>query len=224
MADSEVPDSDRYPVMRRRKAFACPHCGEMCSLPVSIQVLEPEKFIESEDSECETFDPYRGLTADQRDIVVSAERGGILEAFGQACANRNGAVEQTPRRLGKFFVTFLRTARPKIVPGFVLRHYIQQFNGQIEFWGSQGVLGVVADGKLRAFLPLAMAAGMKVKKVAGGGMDARRMNARLSAEDAEFQDWVKTRHGYVPSECRVFMAEIRKRSIGDFANVSLTSA
>jgi hypothetical protein len=48
---------------------------------------------------------------------------------------------------------WLELAMPKNIASQVLRRIIETFDGYIRVWHSSGVSGVVADGRLRAFLP-----------------------------------------------------------------------
>jgi hypothetical protein len=207
--DDEFKDANQFPRLTRRKPFPCPHCGEMCSVPIEIRILEPEKF----QAEAVTVaDPFAGLTPDQRAIIDAAEKTGLLPAFTQALGHRFSASEHMPKSPGRFLITFLRLAAPKRAPAFIVRHYTRQFPGRIEFWGAEGILGVTADGKFRAFLPTHLALGVGVKKANGSSS-----SLRLPVDEAAFADWVKTRHGYVPASCALFVKELQKRSIGEFA-------
>lgn len=211
---TNAPDAETGGVIRR-KMFACPHCGEWCSLPVSIKILEPVKKLE----DCyQPNDPLQGLTVEQREVVTAAQRSGLLAAFSDAVNNRaNNSQNHVPAdRMGRFLVTFLKTAGAKRVPSFVLAHYTKAFpNEVISFWGSQGVLVVVAGAKISAFLPIHLAVGNRITRANGG-----YLKARVDADQGDFEQWVKTKHGYVPRGAPMFLDALRKKSIGAFADVS----
>jgi hypothetical protein len=199
----------------RKKRLICPHCGEEIALALSWE------------ARAETFEQHElagdwrhGLTANQIAVAESAEKAGALKALEEA----NGTTPNCkPKSFHRFFVTFLQTARPRAIPKSVLDKLISEFGGLIECWSAQGVLGVTSDGTLRAFLPLEMACGASIRGFGSGG----GIKGRLKADSSEVWTWLRTRNGYIPAGCSLFMKDIRKKSFGEFSrpdvSTSLTS-
>lgn len=182
---------------------ACPHCGQQISISINSEVaveIPNDTFTEERDWK-------ENLNEDQIAFVESARATGILEAFGFAV--RRAKDGHTPKSIEKFFLTVLRTITPRAIPGWALEHFMRENNGgRIVFYSSQGIGLVTVDGYIRQFVPLDIVAGRSIPGA---------KKARVSADPKEFELWVRTKYGYVPSSCKEVLKSMQKRSIGEFA-------
>jgi hypothetical protein len=194
-----------------RLRLNCPHCGDDIAIDVGVELQTARKW----EPDREADDWRLSRTPEQIAVVEHARSSGVLEAFTVAVHARQAANGQ-PKSMESFLLTFLSSMRQNRVPHFVLKHYIREFgHGTISIWSAQGVLAVVADGRLRAFVPLEVVRGQSIVSVSGLN------KSRIGGDEDSFQAWVKTRNGYVPAGARVFLDEMRGKSFGEFAKPSL---
>jgi len=203
--------------VEKRRLVICPHCGGHVSVGITTEIEAVLKWVDRE-----TTDSWReGLTADQVGIIDTAQSTGLLKAFGEAVERRVNHASAAPRNLERFFLTVLKTMSQKRVPSFVLQHYIQEFgrNTRTEVWSSQGICIVIANGRIKAFVPLDVFVGSPIRSLNPG----TGCTSRLGGDEQTFQAWIKTRFGYVPDSSPVFLAELRRKSVGDFARPSVSA-
>lgn len=200
--------TETFPVISKRKVFACPYCSQEILLPVKIQLLEPIK-AESQSGP----DPLRGLTPDQISIIEFATKNGIMEPFSAAYRRAQLQGHGDP---GRLFVQWIKTCVPKTVPAFVVSFFAAKFKTRVDFFGAQGVIAVMSGRMLLAFVPQKYVLGTLPSTMNG---NASRSARRIFADTSDFHDWVKTPHGYVPHGCDLFLSELRRKCIGEFADV-----
>lgn len=192
---SETEDTAKERVVK----IACPHCQNAVSVTLSAKVTvadAAEKGIESSN----------GLTEAQKQLLKDARSQGLFEAFSTVV--RRVKRDQVPRQMEKFFLQFFKAAAPKKVPAHMLRALILAFPGtRIEFRANEGVGVVLADGLVRAFVPQSYVMGQRVPGASG---------VRLRADEDGFDDWIRTRYGFVAGPGPMFQA-LQKRSIGEFS-------
>ncbi len=183
--------------------IVCPCCAK--DIIFELEALNPREY---EDGSRADGWWKNGLTIEQLGVIEKAQANGMLEALKVAVSK---TPIHTPKSMERFFLTFLKTARPKRIPKFALDALIAEFGGQIELWSAQGVAGVISDGALVMFVPLEILCGASVSASGGSGA------FRVKASENEFYAWVKTKMGYVPSGRGLFLEEMRRKTIGEFA-------
>lgn len=123
---------------------------------------------------------------------------------------------QRPTDPAKFFMTWLGHAAPRVVPPFAMDLLRQHFpRRSLAFYATDGIAGVMGDGRLLGFVPLHLLAGRPVKGVVG-----HRIRGRLPAEPGPLDAWVRTRFGYAEGHGPMLQG-LQQRSLGDFARPPL---
>lgn len=203
---SEDSDSD---LVKTRRNVICPHCLERFSVLFGFSVR---------DVECAVVGAEAGLTKDelwrqslsqaQIGLLDSARRSGLLDSF--IAALERGPHNGLPSNKEKFFLHWLKMAKPRIIPDFALSEFRSLYpKAEIGFYVSQYVGAVTANGELNLFLP--------VDLVVGKSLVLAGVERKISADPAGVRQWLKTKMGYVPQEARIMLAEAHKRSIGEYA-------
>jgi hypothetical protein len=191
------------------RLIICPHCEGHIRAEFATEFSSILKW---EEAELSTTPDWwqQGLTPEQIGLVDVARSSGLLDAFAQAVQKRPGGNQ--PRSIERFFITFLKTMLLVRVPRFALEHYVKEFGRTqtINIWSGQGVCAVVVGGGIKAFVPLDIFRGKPIRSLSGNH------KSRLGGDEDTFQAWVKTRFGYVPETARLFLNEMRNRSIGEF--------
>jgi hypothetical protein len=201
---------DEDPLYRLVKKYVpCPHCG--ASVRVCLQV---EARLEVDLGAPKTT-WKDALPEKSRHYLEAASSSGMLSAFEQCCKHIRSS---PPSDVERFFLTVLKTCRPKTIPKHALDAFKAAFPGHIEYYSAQGVGIVVAEGVIRLFVPVHLTVGESIRTLAG-----TNMRVRADANLGELLDWMKTRWGYVPAQCKLFMTTLRRASLGEFENPVLQS-
>jgi hypothetical protein len=207
----ETEDAPRAKAYTGRKAV-CPHCSEEILVHFSVEISE----VAAPKGETPSANPadkiarWRStLDPSQSGTIDAAKRSGLLDSFEQAV--KSSAVTQ-PSNIEKFFLDWLKLARAKMIPSWAMDEFKDLYPGKyIEFHVSQCVGAVVAGGKISLFLPVELLSGKTVKTAMDG---TKRM---LPPDISGVRQWMRTKMGYVPADCPSAIAEMRKRSFGEFA-------
>jgi len=159
------------------KSTICPHCKEEIFVRIDLAVAESLK----REQLFEPKDWKTGLESDQLDMVQNCKDAGIMDAFAQA-VSRSG--RDKPKMIESFFLSFLTKARPKAIPRDILRHFITLFPRKtINFWSTDGIGAVLADGDLKMFLPSRNVIGAKVKTLSGSS----NLSGKIMATETELK-------------------------------------
>ena len=151
-----------------------------------------------------------GLTPQEIEVAEEASRLGIISSMGQALQH---SATSPPRSLEKFFLGFLRLARPKKIPAFAMERFNEDYGfAPIVFYSANGIGLLVHGGVIKQFFPLNYIMGVGVRSVGDG-----TSRARLDADQGRFSEWMRGRMGYVPGNARAFYSAMQKRTIGEFA-------
>lgn len=184
----------------------CPHCQEEVIFDAEVQLQGIYKPDNSDENS--KYLAWKGrLSENEVALLDQAQKVGILEAMMQAFT---GAPCQPPKNPHKFFLDFLASAVPMMVPISSLDLLIAEFGGRIEVMQWQQIVGILSDKQLMAFAPLAYLGPSK------NGNKEKRLSVSY---EALTQGWLKTKMGYVPQGARVFGEQIRRKNFGDFARL-----
>lgn len=193
----------------------CPSCGVRLGFKVRITtaaVLLDEQPVTPPTALDVRLGSWEGtLSEAERRVLQEAKEVGLLAAFKQAVEEEKGA--QAPQNIGKFLFEFLMNARLDVVPRFVMDEYKDAFDGRVDFYSSQGIFAVTADGAMRAFFPKSRLVGRGVKRNVAGSLGA------AFRSDDRMVEWIRGRFGYVPRECHAFSAALRQRNVGKFGAI-----
>lgn len=199
----------------------CPSCG--CQIAVrlrvtagAVRISEDGSVVKPEPQPVEpvgsSFDAKAAREASE-DVafLLEAERSGVLAAFIEALRESNNAQDKA-NDLSAVFLHWFKLAKPTIVPQFALTAAKERFGGYIEFFASNGVVVIVADGALKQFMPQRLITGTRVRTLGGSG------HRRIVAEE-QAVEWVRGRFGYVPADAPLFNAAMRQKSPGNFGRI-----
>lgn len=206
---------------RHEPHIFCPSCG--ASLGVKLKISAG--VVRMMDEEAQTVTDVKQAIAKlpndvasvqalrlEQDFINDAERSGLLKAFEQAVVEDKPT--NIPSDMRKHFLAFFRTAAAKQVPSFALDYFKDQYDGRLQFWSSQGVMAVTADGIVRHFVPLRFISGASITSIG-----TNKMRGRLMADDRDLDVWVKGRFGYVPLSSQNYMDAIRQKNVGKFGAI-----
>jgi|SRR6185369_4209678 len=190
----------------------CPKCSE----PLTVRVKLTGSFIQRDTQERtppkaqQSARPQSQIDADER-FIEDARASGMLAAFEECVQQLNE--RQRPSNTGEFLLTVLRTYGEKVVPRAVLERYKSEFGGRIDFWSAQGVIVVLSDRIVRAFVPHHLIFGAAIRDARG------KARGTLGTDEQRFDLWVRGKHGYVPADAKIFADAMAQRTRGDFAKV-----
>lgn len=118
------------------------------------------------------------------------------------------------RTLKKLFLAWCSLAKPRLVPAWAKKQFVELYPEakEIIFCAHQYVGCVVVNGKLELFVPLVLVRdGVRIESDAGKTFE-------VSNDGEGLRQWVRGRFGYVPADSKLAVTEMKKRSIGEFAN------
>jgi hypothetical protein len=189
----------------------CPCCGE--EITFGLAITEVRKFETVEQGP----DWWKSsLSPEQINVVERAQINGLLDALKTAMSKAVNTQAAPPRSVERFFLTLLKTMRPKRIPKFCLDALYAEFGGRIDFWSAQGIGIVLSDGAIVMFVPLDVVVGTAISPTGSSGR-----TIRMDTKESEFYAWIKTRMGYVPTGKGLFLEEMRRKSFGEFARPTL---
>lgn len=161
----------------KTKVFECPHCRKPLSIHVQTEIMGVD--IPEEGN----IDWRAGLSDNEKQAVEAAREAGVLDAFKRAVEYG----ENRPKCIERFFLSFLRSARPRIIPGFAMNALIAEFSQKrVSLLQAQGILAVIVEGSIRKFIPLELAAGKSLNGSKG------TKSLRTSADKVEYHNWMKS--------------------------------
>lgn len=153
------------------------------------------------------------LKPEQLQVLDDAKQTGVLQSF--EVATKAAKVDQIPRNIERFFLNWLRAAKPMSIPSFALDQFVRDFNkARIQFCGAQGIGVVLANGIIRQFIPTHVVVGRAIRDNTGG------LRARVDAEKTKFNNWTRTRFGFVAGKGALY-ENLKRCSIGEFSNPKL---
>ena len=159
--------------------FECPHCRKSIKIAIQTDILAVD--IPEEEG---NIDWNAGLSDQEKVAIQTAKESGTLEAFKRAVEYG----DSRPKSIERFFISYLRIAKPRIIPEFATRALFKEFPRQrVNVLQAQGILAVVVEGSIRKFIPLELAAGKSL-----GGTN----KLRTSADEAEYHNWMKSEHTF----------------------------
>lgn len=206
--NTEQKQSDTEAARPWNRPVLCPHCDQTFRVEISVNFKPSDELWHDAPPWRDRLDPAQVRLLDE------VTETGLLRAFEQAATAAKGG--ETPTNMEKFFLTFLKTAVPKLVPSAALDFYVAQFpSRRINFLGGQGVLAVLADGAIKCFIPTEYVTGRKVRAANGNGF-AIRTEPRMD----ELVVWRKTRMGYV-IDGEMFADELKRISVGEFSKARI---
>lgn len=201
---------------RMTARFLCPYCSSTLYLPCNLHVMDAAEWF-PEETKNSAPDIVRrslystdGLTEAEINIIEECQRRGVLQAFTDVFQYEYGGPSHAPKRVERTFLTFLRQAvQRKDLPRRLQNPFRSIFpNAQIEFWGSSRVVAATVNGEIYRFIPA---------RVLRKSNDPRTM-AMAAVTDPDrtrnFENWIRTRNGYVPEGAHLFLAELRSQSRG----------
>lgn len=207
---SEIADGWRH-----EPRVVCPCCGAALGVRLRISGaaarIADDGTVESAPVKPET--PTPPIPAPEIEFVSAARSSGMLDAFERTVkiAKASGGV---PANIDRFFVEVMQSLAAKRVPRFVLERYERDLQSdRLTFWSSQGICAVAADGVIRAFVPLAYVLGTPMYGIGPA------QKGRMGAAPEQLDEWVRGRFGYVPASSKMFLDEIRQKSLGDFGHI-----
>ncbi len=192
------------------RIVTCPHCNEELVIHLNTSIAKVEKFLGyGADNE----DRWKAnLSPDHAELLEWAKRSGLMNSFEAAL--RAGL--NVPKHIDKYFLTWLRLTKPSVIPQWALDEFRGLFPGKfIEFHAAHTVGCVIASGEIQLFLPLTLIRGKSLRT----GVNGNR--AMIEADVIGVRQWIKTRNGYVPADCRAMLKTMHTRSIGEFARPAL---
>jgi len=192
------------------KAVVCPYCEQTILVQYHVEIAQVSRQGASEKTASGAVDIVRWrqtLTMSQLALLESATRNGVLDSFRAALDGSN--MQGKPNNPEKYFLDWLRQARPRDIPSWAMRPFTEFCNGKtVGVYSAQFIAALVANGELLLFLPLHLITGIK------SGLGESRI---LPTEGAGIDQWIKTKMGYVPRKARFFLEEMQRRSSGEFA-------
>lgn len=196
----------------KNSSVSCPHCGNDIAASMTLTVAKLEEQFDGGDGSPEAaFAHWKTrLDPESIEVVNMAEKSGLIEPFAKTTFEVHGQVVKMPARA---FLAWVRTAKMKIIPGFAIEYFANEFGGRIQFISAQGIGCVITDGVLKMFTPDRVVC----------GSSQRAGSVRLRTNDAtinQVMNWTRTKYGYVAGKGALFQS-LQKRSYGDFARPGL---
>jgi DNA-directed RNA polymerase subunit RPC12/RpoP len=193
----------------RGPVIACPKCDHRFMVNVRVEVSD---LMLTEDGL--QLSPTRTLTDAERKFMEEAREARLFEPFAKAVELAKAG--QVPRDMERFFMTVMKTAAARKVPPFALERFRREYpRSRIDFWVSQGIGILLADGAIRQFVPADLVTGRTIKSLGGDSV-----KTKTNATPEGLEEWTRTRFGYVVGRGAFFDA-LRQKSIGAFSRPGL---
>jgi hypothetical protein len=190
----------------RAKQVTCPHCAKAFRISVSYTIQPGPPSPEDEVLSTTVTEALKpSYSAKDAELVDSAKRCGLFDAFAHA-AREERQFSGVPHDLEDFFLRFWQRLARVDVPRVALAAWITEFGGRIEVWGADGVLAILSNGEIKAFVP------NRYVRSSGTTTMAKPQTPRA----ANFERWTKSKFGYVPVGSDHFAAALRQRNMGLF--------
>jgi hypothetical protein len=210
VADSPFYQTDEDPTRAERVAkrcIACPHCNELLLINLSTTVHMsgvPDEVLSMQPDD---------LQPSQRELLDESKSSGVFQAWYRAASDAfNGAM--APAKADRAFLrfwsrAFRRELRPEVVA--ILRERGDAKGRYVSALHFQDVVAIFDDGRLVGFYPVGAVIGRDGKNI--------KAKDRRAPDTTQLERWIKTRHGYVPAQSRVFAESMQRRSAGAFADI-----
>lgn len=186
--------------------FECPKCKTLIQFIYEIRLIDVRVCRgDSQPDEVSPVETTPGqFSYEELELIKTCRDNGLLDVFAQVVKVQTHVLHRLPKDLEKFFISFLRTAQPSVLPRQALHEFAREFPGVIQFWKAQRIGMVISDGQICRFIPI------RAMNMEGG---ERAAHLPLSAVDvgrnAENFDFVKrTTIGYVPQSARIFLQSL----------------
>lgn len=200
--------NNRLSLEEKHALIECPHCQTVIKVDLQVTIKRAGFIDEVEGASHEDWKKL--LSPEQLQVLEDAKQTGVLTSF--ETVTKTAKSDQIPHNIEHFFLNWLKTAKPTLVPSPMLQQLIRDFKGaRIQFYSAQGVGVILADGAIRQFIPTHMVVGKAIRNPSGG------LKARIHAEKSEFDHWIRTQFGFVAGK-GPFFETMKKRSIGEFNN------
>lgn len=192
-----------------RKMVACPHCGGSVVVQTNIALAVE---LQTPDDAFASAPATDDLAPSQVQELVEAKRTGRYMAFANTL-NRGTTATANPAKLDRAYLRFwTRADRRELDPAVIacLRSEYDVPGSDVYALVDNTVTAAMVDGRLIAFFPsqTVIGSGKNAKVKTGPVLDAVR-------------HWIRTRFGYVPAGASAFGSELRQKSVGQFARLSV---
>lgn len=189
--------------------FGCPYCCYPLQMYYEFKVVTIvvaagtiEKLTDNQDG----VDNVR--TQRSVRVLQKCKQAGMMPPLIEALEHQRPN-EPLPKDIDHFFLAYINSLRECMVNQTVLKHYQEQFPGNIRFYKGSGIVMVVSDGMIKAFFPQRF-----LSFVPKGAKTLNHIN--LTAGVSNFWQWKKTRYGYVPNDCKIFADELVAQPRGKY--------
>lgn len=183
----------------------CVKCG--CEMAIRLRVTAGAVIADDREKTPPTTRSL--LSAADQKFLEAAKTSGLFDAFASA-TKAEKEFSGVPSDIENFFLMFWKTAQPIRVGTVVLAAWIEEFGGRIDVLQANGVIAVLSDGQLVAFVPNRL--------TLPASASGKGPQVRVSTAGA-FELWRKNKYGYVPVNARSFGEALRQHSIGDFGKL-----
>lgn len=203
-----MSDEVKTVVQKNKRCIVCPSC--QTDIRIVLKTTVEDVVIASEI----TAAAGPRFTEKEQQILDSFVGTELQRAFLNATkiAKQRAGM---PSNIEKFFLTWLKSATAKTISRALMQQLRELFPAsRIEVWGANGVIGILADGNLRLFVPQHFVEGSPIRNLGGS------VQGRTTPDGVWLQEWIKTRHGYIAGRGAYFQ-EMKRRTYGDFATINL---
>lgn len=202
-------DDDTGLTKKKMAVFECPHCKQPIRVRVNTTILGLEVPVPDEEVMAERTRKSM-LTREQKEVIELAKEVGIFYDFEQVV--REVHFTHVPKDMEHYFIHFLKTARPVLIPSFVLKRLSQECGGErINFYSAQGVGAVVTKGIIRSFIPEVAVRGRMISTPSG-----KKLSVRANVDEEEFSEWIRTRFGFAGGMGEFLFTLNSKKAVGEF--------
>lgn len=204
--------------IRTTARFLCPHCNATLQLRANICIIDAAEWIaDANTPDIAQTNPVRerhfsadGLTQAEVNTIEECSRKGVLQAFTEVMQYEYGGASHAPRRVERTFLSFITQAvQRKDMPRMIRAPFARRFpDAQIEFWSANRITVVTVSGEIYRFIPA------RVLRKSNSSLVMAAAAAADPDGTRNFQNWMRTRNGYVPEGSRLFLAALRLQSRG----------
>lgn len=219
--DEKRNKSDSLMSIHRSKRFKCPNCQHKMFLLFNFQFIGPISDIWSEEDD--SPEPIKEPELPKKDIAIERQKSeiaifidkcraqGVFDSFCRATTSHfSSDKSRLPRSLENYFLQFILAIQPFDVTVETIKKLMptEPAPGKICLWNALGVIMATTESyEIISFFPKNFVLLMKRSK---NDLASKFVNSIYD----EANSWIRTKNGYVPADCKIFLEHLKSQGIG----------
>lgn len=208
------------------RIFSCPGCAAELALLLdfyAIAVLPAQR----DKDHTVRIERVLGIDNDTYKFLDACREFGIMQAYTDALRQEHELKkvqnpvmkEQFPKSVEKYFLNFLNNLKEYYPNKNFFSEVLADLDqNKVRFWQANGVCIISYNDKIYRFVPIhLLQRSIKFESQTTVAKIITNSVKNNKAQNGELI-WIRSKFGYVPLGSQIFLAELRKKNFGAFAN------